>query len=190
MLQLKRRRRTAVKAQNVLSKVDIIRCDGFVDSKDHAISFYAQNVGSKLADYCDVIQGVGTTDLPKYTRSFWEQNVIDTNWQFYQLAPLSEVGYHRCIDILFWQSGEGELGRIQTAHKGLNALGRRGFGIAVNNNLRATIFNGDRFDCTIAVIIPKNTEDIASICAYLFSDQFKDEVRKIDQALSVTEASN
>jgi hypothetical protein len=177
------------KAQNVLSDILLIDVNQFVRSADHLISFHVRDAGIKLGDYCDVLQGVGTTDLPKYTRSFWEEYKVGTKWSFYQLAPLSEVGYAGCTDILFWENGSGELAQIQTAHKGMRAVGRKGVGIAVNNNLRATIFNGDRFDCTLAAILPKNEDDLTAVCAYLFSEQFKEEVRKVDQALSVTEAS-
>jgi hypothetical protein len=178
------------KAQNVFSTISLIKTSDFIDSKDHPISFYSQEAGLRLADYCDVLQGVGTTDLPKYTRSFWEEvKVIPNKWNFYHLSPLSEVGYAGCTDILLWEKGEGELGQIQTAHKGISAVGRKGLGIAVNNNLRATIFNGDRFDCTLAAIIPKDQTHIVPVFAYLFSNHFKEEVRKVDRALSVTEAS-
>jgi hypothetical protein len=175
----------ASKAKNTLSKIVLIPSKQFIRSKDHLISFHGQD---RLGEYCDVLQGVGTTDLPKYTRSFWEEDIVQTKWSFFQLAPLSEVGYAGCTDILLWENGAGELGQIQTAHKG-SAVGRKGVGIAVNNNLRATIFNGDRFDCTLAAILPKSPHNLSAVCAYLFSGQFKEEVRKIDQALSVTEAS-
>jgi hypothetical protein len=131
-----------------VSELFLIHSDQFVLSEDHLISFHGRDAGIKLGDHCDVLQGVGTTDLPKYTRSFWEEEKIGTEWNFYQLAPLSEVGYAGCTDILLWESGSGELAKIQTSHKGISAVGRKGVGIAVNNNLRATIFNGDRFDCT------------------------------------------
>jgi hypothetical protein len=179
----------AAKAQNAHSEILLVHSDQFVQSEDHLISFHVRDAGYKLGDYCDVLQGVGTTDLPKYARSFWEKENVGTKWSFYRLAPLSEVGYAGCTDILFWESGAGELAQIQTAHKGISAVGRKGVGIAVNNNLRATIFNGDRFDCTLAAILPKSADELAPVCAYLFSSQFKEEVRKVDQALSVTEAS-
>jgi hypothetical protein len=177
------------KARNMYSRIFLVCPDHFIESDNHLISFYKRADGDRLGDYCDVLQGVGTTDLLKYTKSFWENNKIEEYWDFYQLAPLTEVGYAGCTDVLLWDSGKGALGQIQTAYKGIGAVGRKGIGIAVNNNLRATIFNGDRFDCTLATILPKTPDLLTAVCAYLFSTQFKEEVRKVDQALSVTEAS-
>ena len=154
----------------------------FVDAPDHA--------QKKLGDYAQVFQGISTTDLPRFTLSFWEKDVVDEDWDYYQLAPTDELsGFSGGTDILRWGRGAGDLARIQTAHKGLKAQGRVGWGVAVNNSLRVTRFLGTRFDGTIAVLLPYSSEDALAINAFVTDPSFKAEVKKIDQALSVTEAS-
>jgi hypothetical protein len=154
----------------------------FISTPDHA--------QTKLGDYAQVLQGVGTTDLPRFTLSFWEKDVVDDDWDYYQLAPTDELsGFSGGTDILKWELGAGDLARIQTAHKGLKAKGRIGWGVAVNNSLRVTKFLGTRFDCTVAVLLPNSSEYALAIHAFLTDPKFKSEVKRVDQALSVTEAS-
>jgi hypothetical protein len=163
----------------------------FISNNDRLI-FVAAPDGKqkKLGDYAEVLQGVGTTDLPRYTMSFWEKDVVDSAWDYYQLAPTDEIsGFSGGTDIVKWELGSGELARIQTAHKGLKAKGRAGWGVAVNNSLRVTKFLGTRFDCTIAVLLPTSSANVLAIHAFLTDPSFKVEVKKVDQALSVTEAS-
>jgi hypothetical protein len=141
-----------------------------------------------LSEHVDVFQGVGTTDLPRYVLRFWELAAIDADWEPYQLAPVIN-GISGLCGILRWQRGGGELATIGTARKGLRAKSMIGFGVAVTGHLYRTRFFGSRFDNTLAVLIPKDPGNLNAVAALFFGEDFIPLVRKVDQALSVTESS-
>ena len=143
----------------------------------------------KLGSYAEVVQGVGSTDAPKYIFRFWEiENKNLENWQFYQMAPNGPY-ISGATSILRWENGEGDLAKIGTALKGLKIVGRPGVAVAVNQNPFPAPFFKNRFDCTTAVIIPIKEEHLRSLYAFLFDQNFKNKIRQVDQALSITESS-
>ena len=141
-----------------------------------------------LAEFTRILQGVGTTDTPRYVVRFWEVSQIGDTWTLYQLAPDGREfsGY---TALLRWENGKGELAQIGTAHKGKQAVGERGFAIAVTQTPKVAAFLGTRFDCTMAALLVKNPDHYPAIRSFLLSDAFPREVRRVDQALSITESS-
>lgn len=157
-------------------------------SKDHLITVTEPVSGTLLGSFATCVQGVGSTDLPRFIQFFWEHAAVSVDWDFYQKAPTGEDFSNLC-GILFWQQGRGDLAKIGTARKGLSAYQKRGVAVAVTRHLTVSHFLGNRFDCTLAVILPKRDEHARAIAAFLFSPEFREQVRKVDQAVSVTESS-
>lgn len=141
-----------------------------------------------LGQFAKVLQGVGTTDTPRFVVRFWEVIELGKTWDFYQLAPEGNEfsGY---TSLLRWEDGKGDLAKIGTAHKGKHAIGKRGFAIAVTRNRYVAAFLGTRFDCTAAVLLANKERHVPAVRAFLLSPDFEKEVRRVDQALSVTESS-
>jgi len=161
-------------------------------SKNPDVSIILDSInsaGKRLSDYAEVIQGVGSTDSPRFILRIWEIPIeLLPDWDFYQMAPNGPF-ISGATSLLRWEKGHGELAKIGTAQKGLKIVGERGIAVAVNQNPYPAPFFGKRFDCTAAVIIPKDLKYLESINAYIFSEDFKIEIRKVDQALSITESS-
>jgi len=143
---------------------------------------------TRLGQYANVYQGVSTTDMPRFVEFFWEQPIIGDDWVGFQMAP-SRNGMSDFCGLLFWQKGDGELARIGTARKGLQVVGKRGVAVAVTRQLFRSFFYGDRFDGTLAAVVPNHDEYLLPIAAYVHSDEFPELVREVDQAFSVTESS-
>jgi hypothetical protein len=158
------------------------------ESKDHLITITEPAIGTLLGAYANCFQGVGSTDMPRFIQLFWEHAAVSAEWDFYHMAPTT-AGFSNLCGILFWQQGLGDLAKIGTARKGLNAYGKRGVAVAVTRYLTVSHFLGSRFDCTVAAILPKQEDHLAAIVAYVFSAEFIEQVRQIDQAVSVTESS-
>ncbi len=142
-----------------------------------------------LKDYADVYQGVGTTDNPQYLLTFWEIARVTTDWDYFQYSPEIDGGFSGFSGILKWEQGRGPLSAIGTAHKGLKASGKQGFAVSVTSGQKFTRFLGYRFDNTIAVLLAQKPQFHNAVGAFLISDEFKVEVKRLDQALSVTESS-
>lgn len=144
--------------------------------------------GTLLGDFADVLQGAGTTDNPRYLFRMWEVASLSPNWEFLQVAP-DGAFYSGCNSILRWEGGRGPLASIGTARKGEKALHKRGVSVAVTRNLNVAAFLGTRFDSTLAAVVPKQDRDLLPITAYMLSKEFPNDVRRLDQGLSVTESS-
>ncbi|GIU77526.1 MAG: hypothetical protein KatS3mg005_0764 [Bryobacteraceae bacterium] len=159
------------------------------ENPDSSIAFGSSGKGqTRLGQYATVYQGVSTTDMPRFVEFFWEQPVMSDDWEYFQMAP-SRNGISDFCGLLFWQKGNGELAQIGTAQKGLQVVGRRGVAVAVTRQLYRSFFYGNRFDGTLAAVIPNNDGNLLPIAACIHSNEFPDLVREVDQALSVTESS-
>jgi hypothetical protein len=143
---------------------------------------------ARLGQYATVYQGVSTTDMPRFVEFFWEQPMISDHWEGFQMAP-SRNGMSDFCGLLFWQKGNGELAQIGTAQKGLQVVGRYGVAVAVTRQLYRSFFYGNRFDGTLAAVIPNSDQYLLPVAACVHSDEFPELVREVDQALSVTESS-
>ena len=144
---------------------------------------------SLLGQYAEVVQGVGSTDSPKYILKFWEvDSKVYFDWQPYQMAPNGPY-ISGATSILKWENGKGDLAKIGTALKGLKIVGKKGISIAVNQNPFVSPFFESRFDCTTAVVVPYDKNNLVPLASYLLSNDFVSNIRKVDQGLSITESS-
>jgi hypothetical protein len=69
------------------------------------------------------------------------------------------------------------------------AWGKRGVAINQMNNLRASLFFGEKFDGNVNVIFPQKAEHLPALWAFCSSPQYQKEVRRLDQKLAVTNAT-
>lgn len=142
----------------------------------------------RLSEFVNVYQGVSTTDMFRFVEFFWEQGRIHSVWEALHMSP-TRVGVGDCCGLLRWEQGNGDLSRIGTACKGLQAYGKKGLAVAVTSSLHRSPFFGNRFDGTLAAIVPHKPAHLTAIAACVFSEDFPKLVREVDQALSVTESS-
>jgi len=69
------------------------------------------------------------------------------------------------------------------------AWGKRGVAINQMNNLRASLFFGEKFDGNVNVVFPSNEKFLSALWAFCSSPQYEKEVRRLDQKLAVTNAT-
>ena len=155
----------------------------------NAVVSFASYLGeSLLSKYVTVYQGVSTGDGCQYCRKFWELPQQNPDWEYFHESP-ERANCLGMTGLLHTQQGCGPLSRIGTARKGLPAKGKNGVAIAVTGHLPRVRFFGNRFDGTIAAMIPNDPSDLAAVVTFVKSDQFIRAVSEVDQALSVTESS-
>ena len=155
---------------------------------DAAIDFTGATGKTRLAEYATAVQGMGTGDLPRYLRRFWEVGEVDADWQYFHTRP-QRSGFNGYTSIIHWQQGLGPLAQIGTARKGLQIVGKNGIAVAVTGSLEWAYFLGTRFDCTVGVLVPNDPANLPAIAAFASDPDFPTRVRAVDQALSVTEAN-
>ena len=135
-------------------------------------------------------QGIGTSDISRFVFRFWEIKEVCGEWDYYFMAPNGSSYFSGFHSALRWENGQGVLTHSKSARVcGQSSWGKRGIGVAVTRGLNFSIYLGCYFDCTVAVLTPKNEKHLDEIIVFLIDPCFSEEVRKVDQALSVTESS-
>ena len=145
--------------------------------------------GKLLANLADYGKGSSTGDGLRFLAYFWEY--------------FTTVSYH--LKWLNSPSYRGWSGRMQickvplndpdlNSQKGCRLHGQRvfgRFGVAVNkmNDLEPFLYAGEVFDDNVCPIAPRNDELHAAIWCYVQSNQYRKDVRVIDQKLNVTAAT-
>ncbi len=155
---------------------------------DAVVGFANLQSESLLGNHSTIYQGVSTGDGPRYCRKWWEIANHDSDWDYFHESPERDE-CRGLTGVLHTQQGRGPLAYIGTAKKGLPARGKLGVAIGVTGKLPRMRFLGNRFDGTVAVLIPIDPTNLAAVSLFVESDTFIQAVRAVDQALSVTESS-
>ncbi len=145
--------------------------------------------GELLGTCANSWQGIKTSDDGRFTRSVWEMPHPMRGWVFYQRAPVGHQPYSGREEILFWEDGYGELTSVcqeGASFRGKSGWGRNGIAVSMMRGLPATIYTGEKFSADISIIDPIDQSHLDALWVYCTSDDYFQEVRKIDQALRVT----
>ncbi|HQP27276.1 MAG TPA: N-6 DNA methylase, partial [Candidatus Syntrophosphaera sp.] len=177
-------------AQLVTAEIKSVEQTKQLENPDAAIIFEARERCALLGENCNCNQGIGTADISRFVLRFWELPTISDVWDYYFMAPNGVLEFNGYHSVLRWEQGTGVLANSKSARVcGQPAWGKKGVGVAVTRGLSLSAYRGERFDCTVAVITPKDEKDLAAMTAFLRDEGFDGLVRSVDQALSVTESS-
>lgn len=140
-----------------------------------------------LSKKADSIQGLVTGDNFYLSRNFWEVklNSFDKTWKLVQSANSNHKIFDGFDRIINYQNK----GKLLARNQGLTAWGKSGISINVTSKLFSSLYFGAAFTSDIAIIQPKNANDILAIFEYCANESFYNEVRKIDKKLGVTNAT-
>jgi hypothetical protein len=149
-----------------------------------------------LQDLANSWAGIQTGDYPRFIAKFWELPVISEEWEFYSRPGSDDVA---SSSIIFWESGSGSLLQLVQEKlgvggegawlRGASCWGGRGIAVQLMGNLAASLYEGQKFDQTIAVLLPHDPINLPAIWAFCSSAEFADEVRKIDKKLNLTNST-
>jgi hypothetical protein len=158
------------------------------------ITQYIQ-LSTRLGDVAESYAGVCTGDYPRFGRALWELPLPRSAWQLQQTTSDGDGLFGGCSQLLLWEEDAGSLrafveerlgigntGSWLRGHRGWN---RGGVSIKLMRDLPATIYLGTLFDDNVAVIVPKEEEDLPAIVAYCSSEEFSSDVRKLNQKVAV-----
>lgn len=144
------------------------------------------SVVETLGQYCSILQGSSSGDEPRFVRSFWELNSFYERWKSLLSAP-DEGLYSGRSHVWDWPNDNCELARSDGARiQGLAALGKQGFIVSGSRRITTSIYHGEFYSKVLASIIPFTSLNGLAIWAFLESNDFKREVRKLDQKILVT----
>ena len=135
-------------------------------------------------------QGIATADYSRFGRCFWELPRRTREWQFQQSTVEITSYFGGREHIFLWEDGSGSLAASRHARvQGLEAVGKFGIAVSQMNQLPVTLFTGEFFDNNCSALVIRERALLPAIWAYCASDQFLADVREIDQAVKVTNAS-
>ncbi|MBI3964485.1 MAG: N-6 DNA methylase [Chloroflexi bacterium] len=145
---------------------------------------------SLLERYADSVKGLTTGDEPRLIRRFWELDSKKAGWEYFQSTVRENILYGGQESMFYWCGGAGPMQSLPGARTyAQGAWGKNGVLISQMGSLHATLYAGDAHDNNTAVIVPKNVADLPAIWSFCCSPEFNAAVRRIDQALKVTNAS-
>ena len=169
----------------LISQVDQINNPGT------AVTFSANGASSLLLEHADCWQGLVTADDNRFVLRWWELQCRTSDWEWLQLQPQNSGFSEGRLAIVRWEGGTGELHLKSGAHNfpSKQMLGRPGLAIQRMKERNVTLFDGAIFGDHVAPIIPRDPGILPALWCYCTSQEYKDEVRKLDSTLKAAVGS-
>ena len=189
--------RTSSEKASALIATDISSVDQArqLNNPDARVTFEDRDNTPLLSDYANSYWGLGSGDGLRFARNFFEIPQISDDWEFLNCSFNETIPYTGMQEIVFWQNASGELYEMAEAAKkklkniwqrGKEAWNKKGLAVRLMGSIPRSLYGGQIFQNGVATIIPKKPELLKPIFAYCSTDQYVEEVRKIDQNLAVT----
>lgn len=141
--------------------------------------------GVRLASYATASQGLKTGDDNKWLRCNWEVCPLGDRWRLLQGTPDTTALYAGREHVVDWLEQGSKLARLQ----GARAWEKDGVAIKLMGSLPATLYTGEAFDGNVSPIVPRMANAESAIWCLCAAGEYATAVRRIDQALKVTNAS-
>ncbi|WP_113721904.1 Eco57I restriction-modification methylase domain-containing protein [Aeromonas salmonicida] len=188
--------------KNYWIKRELVRSDKQVrqkDNPDSRIVFGANNTQEIMSVVAVSYQGLRAGDKERFVLNFWEVDAHFPRWEPLRSSSKKEGEFDGASNILLWEQGNGSLheyaklyrSQLHDMHESGNlAWGRKGVILNQMGTLKSSIYEGFKFDGNANVILPLNSSvTVEALWSYCSSTKYHDEVRSIDQKMSVTNAT-
>jgi hypothetical protein len=161
-----------------------------LENPDAVVSLEEQNIGSRIGQYARSLAGLDNGDTLQFRFVFWEMSHLECGWVYQVNATKTTALFYGREHILRWDDGKGNLVKCPGARlSNIDLWGSNGVYVSRMNNLPATLCLGPAWDRNGAMIVPRDEKHLNAIWVYCSSDGFTTEVRKLNQKLSVSEAT-
>lgn len=167
-------------------------------NQDCRISMGNRENTELLMQYSSGLAGILNGDSPRFLKVFWEFARKSALWSFQQTTQQESSFFGGLHNIVFYDDINHHLRELQwirrerlhdSDQRGKVAFGKAGVSVSSMGSLPSSLFIGSRFDSNVAVILPKNSTQLPAIFCYTQSDEYRENVRQIDQALKVTNST-
>lgn len=147
-------------------------------------------IETRLSQYAKSLQGISPADLPHYGRNFWEYKEMVSDLHFWQSTIPSTLHYGGREMVLWWgQDLKNAFENGSAFLRGQEAWGKKGIVVRQVGELPVSLFSGTTFDTNCAIISVDKESYLKAIWCFCSSSSFNEEVRKLDQALKVTNST-
>ncbi|MDL1977099.1 MAG: BREX-1 system adenine-specific DNA-methyltransferase PglX [Deltaproteobacteria bacterium] len=161
-----------------------------LENQDSVVSLEVSELGSRLGKYARSLAGLDNGDTLQFRFVFWETLSHQNGWVYQVNATRKTFLFDGREHILRWENGKGNLVNCPGARlSNIELWGSNGVYVSRMNNLPSTLCLGTAWDRNGAMIVPREDKFFDAIWAYCSSEGFSSEVRKLNQKLSVSEAT-
>ena len=163
---------------------------GLTKGPNSIVVLEVSGVTQLLGDFVRSYAGLDNGDALQFRFVFWELFEVHRDWVYQINSSNDTKEYSGQEHILRWESGRGNLVNCPGARlSNINIWGAKGVYTGRMGRLPASICTGTSWDRNGALIVPKDPNNLLPIWAFISSDLFSIEVRKINQKMSVAEAT-
>jgi len=143
-----------------------------------------------LSDIADFGKGSTTGDRPRFVLHFWELSRLESIHVPWLNSPDDSSPWSGRTEVCKVPLTDSELSsQLGCRLHGQTVFGRRGVAVNKMADLKPLLYRGEVFDDNICPICPHDEELIPAIFAFVSSDEYREKVRMVDQALKVTAAT-
>ena len=155
-----------------------------------------------LSRYTDSHQGAHTFDVKRFRLCFWELVSCLESWNLHSSSPTGLVDFSGYHFVSYKREEDNAFGKIikkiaDDPHEtrsvmwraGHNAWGKLGVACAWMGTLPVSLYIGQIFDNSVAVIIPKDPEHLLPVYCFCSSPKYLQDVRKINQKTQVADST-
>jgi Eco57I restriction-modification methylase len=175
----------------------IVRLSQSSQAKNPSSTIAVQDVSAdhRLGEYAESFAGVCTGDYPRFGRNFWEVQTFGKTWELQRTTTNETRHFGGASQALRWEGDSGSLRSFVEERlgeknagswlRGYRAWGKRGISVKLMSSLPVSIYEGELFDDNVAVLLPRDSKHLGAIFAFCESNEFSEEVRRLNQKLAV-----
>ena len=178
-----------------VGKVVTVSQKGQLANPDARIAFAEVNAERLLSAYADSFLGLGTGDFERFGRVTWEfAHARPKGWSYLQCSPAAAGNFEGLSHMVAWDFEQMRIRDMDSMQRdrihnqdqsGQQAWGNAGVAVSLMRELKASFFSGERYDKSLAALVPKNREHLSAIWAFCSSPEFNKSVRQIEHSVIV-----
>lgn len=193
--------RTAEKkaGELLVAEVKSVKQGKQLTNPDARVSFGSESDLPLLSTIAVAYQGLRAGDKERFVQYMWEPDIGTGLWDPLQSSSKKASLFDGVSQVILWEKGKGQLSdyaityrqQLHDMHESGNlAWGSSGVSLNQMGLLKASFYSGYKFDGNANVVIPVTSGlNNRELWCYCSSPQFHDDVREIDQKISLTNAT-
>jgi hypothetical protein len=177
-----------------LKSCEAVLQSGQTSNPDSRISFNTHSNSERISKYASSLGGLGTGDYSHYGRNFWEFPKELEGWAFQQCTVESPMFWGGREHMISWNRDTGRVRGMTDAERvqihnqdqsGQQAWGRKGVAVGLMQDLRPTLYTGEKYEKALAVLLPQSESLIPALWAYCCDPSFNKAVRELEHNVIV-----
>jgi hypothetical protein len=141
-----------------------------------------------LSEYADSFQGLMFKDRIRLIINHWEIVNIE-GWEYLQTSFQKTDFYEGKNLLLHWKDFDRNYKSLGGNYRWNSSWGHFGIAISQMASIPISIYLGNKFDGNLSTLIPKKNEYVNALWSFCSSNEFREQLRKIDQKVHVTTAT-